>query len=138
MDVVEKDFKFKRRTFEANKVIFEEGRQGKAAYMIVSGAVEIRKGSRGRNPLVLAKRKKGDVIGELALIDNHPHMAAAVAVVKTEVLVISRKEFQHRIKAMDPVMQGIIGLMTERLRQMADMLLEARENVNWSDWSMNP
>lgn len=130
---MEKDFKFKRRTFEANKVIFEEGRQGKAAYMIVSGAVEIRKGSRGRNPLVLAKRKKGDVIGELALIDNHPHMAAAVAVVKTEVLVISREEFQRRVEAMDPMMQGIICLMSERLRQTADMLLETREYVDWSD-----
>ncbi len=129
---MEEDFKFKRRTFDANTVIFEEGHLGKAAYLIVSGAVEIRKGTRGQNPLVLAKRNKGDVIGEMTLIDNRPHMAAAVTVVKTEVLVISRKEFRSRVEAMDPMMQGIICLMSERLRQTADMLLETREYVNWS------
>ena len=130
------DFSFKRVTFATNTVIFEEGRRGKAAYLIVDGAVEIRKGTRSKNPIVLATRGKCDVIGEMALFDDRPHMAEAVAVAQTHAMAISREEFNRRVESMDPVMRGIALMMTQRMRQLADLLIEAKGNINWSEWTL--
>jgi CRP-like cAMP-binding protein len=131
---VEDDLDFKHLTFEARNVLFEEGEQGEAAYLIREGAVEIRKGIHGDYPLILATRVKGDIIGEMALFDDHPHMATAVAVERTEVLAISRREFRRRVDEMDPAMKGIVILLVKRLRQMADDLMLGKTEVNWANW----
>ncbi len=131
---MEDDLDFKRLTFEARNVLFEEGERGEAAYLICEGAVEIRKGIHGDNPRILATRVKGDIIGEMALIDDHPHMATAVAVKRTETLAISRREFRRRVDEMDPAMKGIVVLLVKRLRQMADDLMLGKNEVNWANW----
>ncbi len=131
---MEKPFSFKRMTFEANSVIFEEGEQGDAAYTITDGLVEIRVGMHGDNPQTLAERKKGDVIGEMALFDNRPHMATAIALKRTNVIAISRQEFRERLDELDPVLAGIVRLMVKRLRQSADELMTRKSEVNWANW----
>ena len=131
---MEDDLDFKHLTFEARKVLFEEGERGEAAYLIREGAVEIRKGIHGDYPLTLATRVKGDIIGEMALIDDHPHMATAVTVKRTEVLAISRREFRRRVDEMDPAMKGIVIFLVKRLRQMADDLMLGKNEVNWANW----
>lgn len=126
--------KFVRRTFPKDAVLVEEGEQGDAAYIIVSGKVEIRKGRVGRNPQTLATRTRGDVIGEMALFDGKPHMASAVAVEETVVNSMPRDEFNRRLEAMDPAMRGIMKLMVARVREMADDLIKRKDEVNWADW----
>ena len=58
--------------------LFAEGEPGDRAFVIRSGEVEISKGSAGRDVL-LAVRTTGDVIGEMALIEDAPRMATATA-----------------------------------------------------------
>ena len=96
--------------------------------------MEIRKGIHGDYPLILATRVKGDIIGEMALFDDHPHMATAVAVERTEVLAISRRAFRRQVDHMDPAMKGIVILLVKRLRQMADDLMLRKNEVNWANW----
>ena len=50
---------FKKVSFSANSVIFDEGDAGDAAYLIRSGWVEIRKGAQSSNPQTLAELTKG-------------------------------------------------------------------------------
>ena len=124
---------FTRLTFSKGEVFMKEGDFGEAAYIIVEGKVEIRKGQLGKNPQTLATRTSGDVIGEMTLFDNKPHMASAVAVEETVVNAMSRDEFRRRLEEMDPVMRGIIKLMVQRVREMADDLMEKSPEVNWAD-----
>ena len=124
---------FTRLTFSKGEVFMKEGDFGEAAYVIVEGKVEIRKGQFEKNPQTLATRTSGDVIGEMALFDNKPHMASAVAVEETVVNAMSRDEFRRRLEEMDPVMRGIIKLMVQRVREMADDLMKNSPEVNWSD-----
>ena len=125
---------FTRLTFPTGEVIIKEGDFGEAAYVIVEGKVEIRIGQFRQNPQTLATRTSGDVIGEMALFDNKPHMARAIALEETVVNAMSRDEFRRRIEEMDPAMRGILKLMVQRVREMADDLMKNPPEVNWADW----
>ncbi len=120
---------FKRVIFEVNSLIFDEGTQGDAAYLIIDGAVDLRKGVLSDHPQILARRGKGDVIGEMALFDDRPRSAAAVAVKRTQAVAISRQEFDRRIDEMDPVLSGIVMLLVKRLREATDELIVLRKEV---------
>ncbi|MCH7937392.1 MAG: cyclic nucleotide-binding domain-containing protein [Proteobacteria bacterium] len=95
--------------------------------------MEIRMGGED-SPKTLATRSRGDVIGELALFDNHPHMASAVAVEETVVTAMTKKEFQRRVEEMDPAMRGIVMLLVKRTREMANDLLKTDRDINWANW----
>lgn len=70
----------------AGETLFEEGSQGDAAYVIEEGELEILKKDGGKNVL-LAVRQRGDVIGEMSLLEDAPRMASARA--RGDVLVVS-------------------------------------------------
>ena len=125
---------FTRMTFPKGAPLVTEGERGDAAYVIVEGKVEIRKSLFGVSPRVLATRSKGDVIGEMALFDDKPHMASAVAVEETVVNAMSRDEFLKRLEGMDPVMRGIMNMMVERAREMAEDLMHDEGEVDWAHW----
>ena len=125
--------KFSRRFFPQGTVILKEGEMGDSVFIIVEGKVEIRMGKED-NPRTLATRSRGDVIGELALFDDHPHMASAVAVEDTVVNAMTKSEFQRRVEDMDPAMRGIVMLLVKRTREMANDLLKTDRDINWANW----
>lgn len=125
--------KFSRQVFPKGTVILKEGEMGDSAFIIIEGKVEIRMG-REDNPKTLATRSRGDVIGELALFDDHPHMANAVAVEETVVTAMTKSEFQRRVEEMDPAMRGIVMLLVKRTREMANDLLKTDRDINWGNW----
>ena len=129
-----KSEKFTQLNFPKGTIILKEGDLGDAAYVISEGKVEIRLDQFGKNPKILATRTRGDVIGELALFDDKPHMASVVAVEETVVNAMSRDEFHRRLEKMDPVMRGIMKMMVERVREMADDLMGSEAKVIWANW----
>lgn len=124
---------YKRTTFEPNHVIFAEGDTAKAIYVIKNGAVEIRVGTRGDNPQTLATLRKGEVFGELALIEERSRKAAAIAIEKTEVVEVPCEEFIERLNATDPIMKTVIYHLVWRLRQMTDERVKGGD-VSWEGW----
>ena len=105
-----KETAFQALKFEANKTVLAEGDHGDQAYLIREGVVEIRKGAFSESLRVLARLGPGDVCGEMALIDNRPHMLSAITTESTELVAISRTEFERRLKAMDPTMRSLFRL----------------------------
>src|SRR4051812_35927499 len=71
-------------SFPEGGVVFIKGDRGNAAYMVRSGRVEIREGGR-----VVEAMTRGELFGEMALIDSEPRSASAVAVGSTELAVIN-------------------------------------------------
>jgi len=121
---------YKRVTFPAGAILFKEGETGDSAYVIVEGRVEIRIGQLGPSPRTIGSRGRGDVIGEMALVDDKPHMASAVAMEETVVNAMPRDEFRRRLDAMDPVMRAVLKMMTDRMREMAGDI-KADGRVGW-------
>ena len=124
---------FEQVTFSPKDYLMREGTTVQAAFLITSGKVEIRKGEMSDNPKTLAVLGKGEVIGEMALFDDQPHMASAIALEETKVSAISRDEFQRRVAAMDPVMRGILKILVKRIRNLSEMALAETTEINWGD-----
>ena len=124
---------FETVRYEENKVIFEEGEPGDSAYLIVRGQVEIRKGMKTSNPQTLATLMKNDIFGEMALFDDAPRMAEAIARTRVELVAIKRDEFNRRLDTIDPVMRTISLYLVSRVRYMADEFIK-RKDANWGNW----
>lgn len=125
---------FEQLTFSPNDYLMREGATDEAVFLITSGKVEIRKGEMSETPMTLAVLGKGEVVGEMALLDGLPHMASAIALEETKVSAISRDDFHHRVAAMDPVMRGILKILIKRIREMSEKASAQTTDVNWGDW----
>jgi len=97
---------------EAGEIVFKEGEPGDALYVIVRGAVEIRRGADD----VITVLKAPDVLGEMAVLDESPRSATATAVEGTELLGIGSEEFHEALRDRFEVADGVIRLLTQRLR----------------------
>jgi CRP/FNR family transcriptional regulator, cyclic AMP receptor protein len=75
--------------------IFAEGSRGDKFYVILSGAVRISKTIAGIGEEALAILKDGDYFGEMALIDEAPRSADAIAEKRCVLSVITRSDFEN-------------------------------------------
>lgn len=107
-----------RRTVRAGDFIFHQGEPGDEAYLIGSGKVEIIRRT-GNQEVVVATVSKGNIIGEMALIDDQPRMASAKAIEDTTVTVIPSGAFKARLDRLggfDPVMRRLLDIFVDRIR----------------------
>ncbi len=107
-----------RRTFSAGETVFKQDEDGAAAYLIVDGEVEVFRGKGGRE-VGLATLGRGDIFGEMSLIDGKPRAATARAVGDVEVLVVKPDDMDGRLMRLaetDSVMRRLIDVFVQRLR----------------------
>jgi CRP/FNR family transcriptional regulator/CRP/FNR family cyclic AMP-dependent transcriptional regulator len=83
------------RRFGLGQVIFHLGDPGGLLYLISRGKVKISHTTPEGQDVVLAILGPGDFFGELALIDDSPRSATAVALETTETWTLHREEFIH-------------------------------------------
>src|SRR5262245_50352057 len=100
--------------FGAGDTIFREGDPGEAMYVVVEGTVEVSTHS-GRLKEVVGP---GDVIGEMALIDQGPRAASAVAKTDCQLARIPEKRFLFMVRETPYFALQIMRIMAERLRRM--------------------
>ncbi len=124
---------FRKEKVDKNTVLFKEGDKGDAAYLIVSGSIQLRKNVLSEYPQIVATVGPGDIVGEMALFDNRPRLAEALAVEQTEVFVIEREDFQERLAGMNPVMRRILQIMVGRVRKMTDEFMQRKQAAKWGE-----
>lgn len=78
--------------FQPGEYVFLEGEEGDAVYIIRSGAAVVLKGDL-KSPAVLGFCGPGEVVGEIAMIDNRPRSASLAAVRITRMVRIRRNIF---------------------------------------------
>jgi len=76
------------KLIKAGDIIFREGDEAHELFVVKSGEVRIQLGNR-----TLAELSANDVFGEMALIDNEPRSATALAVTDVELVAVSEKQF---------------------------------------------
>jgi hypothetical protein len=111
-----------RKSFGGDDLIFEEGDSGDMAYLIISGEVEIFRKS-GNQERVLATLGRGEIIGEMSLIDNAPRVASARAMSKCQVSLITHASLQQRLDRFednDRVLRRLITVLASRIRGQAE------------------
>src|SRR5215472_5974839 len=80
------------RTFHAGKEIFKEGDAGDGVYVVKDGLVEISAGMGQNNRQVFSQVVPGEMFGEMAVIEDKPRSASALAKEETIVYFVSRED----------------------------------------------
>ena len=79
--------------YSAEEVIFHEGEVGDAFYAVLEGKVRISKHVAGVGEEALAVLEKGSYFGEMALIDEFPRSASAIAHADCRLLLMHMADF---------------------------------------------
>jgi CRP/FNR family cyclic AMP-dependent transcriptional regulator len=85
------------RAFVADEVVFDEGEEGQALYIVLEGKISILR-SRNGAEVVLASFGPGEFFGELALLDRGPRGAQAKAATNCRMAVLFREDLAGLLK----------------------------------------
>jgi len=106
-----------RRRFPKDTVVFFENEEGDFFFMILDGRIKVTiLGDDGRE-VILSMLGPGDFFGEMALLDNEPRSATAIAVEETELLSLHRTDFQTVLTDNRSITIALIKVLTARLRR---------------------
>ena len=107
------------RRFLADEIVFDEGEEGQALYLITAGRVVISQ-SHDSAFKVVAELGPGAVFGDLALLDDSPRNAQARAMGNLEVAVFFRADFlglmETDAKIGYKIALSLARLISQRLR----------------------
>jgi putative iron-dependent peroxidase len=92
------------------EVVIRQGDPGDRFFLIVSGTVTVE-----RNGRAIARRRAGDHLGEIALLDGRPRTATVVAEGPVHVLVLDRRDFDRLLDEQPAVARRLVGSLVERL-----------------------
>jgi CRP-like cAMP-binding protein len=93
------------------EVIFAKGDEGDCLYIIAEGRVRVHDGEMTLN--YLGRR---DVFGEMAALDPEPRSATVTAVEATRLFRLERNALYALIASQPQVAQGVIHILSQRLR----------------------
>jgi CRP/FNR family transcriptional regulator, cyclic AMP receptor protein len=99
------------RSAKAGEVIFKEGDEADQLFAIKSGEVAIQLGNR-----TLAELPANSIFGEMALIDDAPRSATAVAKTDVELVAISEKQFLFLVSQTPFFALKVMRVLARRLR----------------------
>jgi CRP-like cAMP-binding protein len=105
-----------RRKYPKDGVVFFENEEGDSFFMIVEGRIKVTiLGDDGRE-VILSMLGPGDFFGEMALLDNEPRSASAIAAEESELLSLARSDFQS-VATKRSITGALIKVLTARLRR---------------------
>jgi CRP-like cAMP-binding protein len=98
--------------FAAGQTIFSEGDAGEVMYVVKEGEVEIRRGER-----VIETHGPGNIFGEMAIIEDAPRSADAVAKTDVELVPINQRRFMYLVQQTPYFAIQMMEVMSARLRR---------------------
>ena len=120
-----------QRAYGKNETVFNESEPGAGLYIVESGRVAITKPVENAAPVVLAEIEAGNFFGELALIDEIPRSATAIAVEETSLLALPKPDLDRLINRQPrlavKVLLNLSRLITQRLVDANEKLRSIQE-----------
>jgi CRP/FNR family cyclic AMP-dependent transcriptional regulator len=113
------------RPYAKDEVIYLRGDPGTAFYVIASGKVKIALTSPDGKELILRRLSTGGFHGELALLDDEPRSADAIATEASVLLVLQRDAFRQFLADHPEVATKLLGTVSQYLRRNADLIQDA-------------
>ena len=105
----------KERKVRKNDVIFREGDIGDAFYLIVTGSIRISTLVPGVGEEALTILREGEYFGEMALIDDAPRSASAIANDDTMLLYIGKDDFRKLLERQTDIAYKLLWIFTKTL-----------------------
>ena len=114
------------RFYPKDTMIFSEGMTGSELYIIQKGSVKITK-IVDNNEVLLAVLKSGDIFGEMAILENKPRSASAIAFEDAYLLAVNKANFERMVQTQPQIVTRLTTLLAERIwfiyKQLANTLI---------------
>jgi CRP/FNR family transcriptional regulator, cyclic AMP receptor protein len=98
--------------FHAGQIIFRAEETGTQMYVVSEGEVEVRIGHH-----ILDIVGPGSIVGEMALIDQGPRSATAVAKTDCRLVAIDQSRFEFLVQQTPFFSLAVMKVMADRLRR---------------------
>jgi len=105
--------------YTAGQPIFQAGDKGDYVYVVISGEVDLILGDK-----VVETVGAGGILGEMALIEQKPRIASAIARTDARLIRIGEKQFMFLIQVTPYFALQLMKVMAERLRRVDEYLLK--------------
>jgi CRP/FNR family transcriptional regulator, cyclic AMP receptor protein len=112
------------QTHAAGQMLFSEAEACKGLYLVARGRVRIFKVSPSGREHVLAIEGPGSSIAELPVFDGGTYPASAAAIEESELVFISRKDFQSICLEHPQVALKVLQVVGGRLRRLVGIIEE--------------
>jgi CRP/FNR family transcriptional regulator, cyclic AMP receptor protein len=107
------------RTYNAGSTIFSQGDTGVGLYVVKSGKIRLTQtSSQDRAEIDLGTAGTGEVMGEMALLDDLPRSATATAEGDVDVLVLPVWEFRGVLRQHPDIALKMLAALSRRLRKV--------------------
>ena len=93
IEELKKDISWK--TLNDSEILFNQGDVGDSCYIVMSGRVQAIINHGEDNEIILGELKKGDIIGDMALITGEKRSATIKALKLSRLIYISKKSFEN-------------------------------------------
>jgi signal transduction histidine kinase len=110
--------------FSAGQEIFKEGDDGDGVYVVQDGLVEISGLVDHKVRVVFSQVGPGDIFGEMAVIENKPRSACAVAKEAATVYFIPRAEMLALVERSPALALALLQEISHRLREFNQQYLQ--------------
>jgi CRP-like cAMP-binding protein len=114
--------RFQRLILRSGEVLFNEGDEGKEAYIIDTGTIRVSQYIEDTgSEKTLATLGHGSMIGEISLIDKKARSAHAIALTNTELIALDHEDFVISMQERGS-MQSILEFLAARIRRTDELI----------------
>lgn len=104
-------------SFAKDTVLFRAGDLADSVYIIATGKVKIVISSPDGKEFILTILGAGQVFGEMALLEESTRSATAITGTKSELLTLSRKDFNRLLESTPAISRKLLSILSSRLRR---------------------
>ncbi len=102
------------RIYTDAAMIATQGEMGDEMYVIASGEVGVKVGEKD-----VARRKSGDVVGEMAIISREPRIASLIALGDVRTLCIDRQRFEGLLRERPETSLAVMKVLCDRWKELS-------------------
>jgi CRP/FNR family cyclic AMP-dependent transcriptional regulator len=108
------------RTYPKNTIVFNEGDEANALYVVISGQVKVFLSNEEGKEIIVNMQRACEHFGELALLDSTPRSASVMTTEKTKLAVFSKPDFQRMLADHPGIALSLILDLTRRVRVLSE------------------
>jgi len=113
------------KTLEPGQILFQHGDAANSLYFILEGDLSVCLFANDGRQLGLNVVSEGNLLGEIAVLDNGPRSASAIAIAKCQVASVTSNNFRNSIKKDAQLSQNIINFLCAQIRRVSDRIIDA-------------